>query len=61
VLVVVRTMRSMKKGRVFPARFREILQRENHDRLYITNFPYNGEHCLALYPPSHVGTRSTRL
>ena len=42
-----------EKGRVsIPARFREVLQRENHDRLYITNFPYAGERCLALYPPS---------
>lgn len=41
------------KGRVsIPAKFREVLQREKHDRLYITNFPYDGEHCLALYPPS---------
>lgn len=42
-----------EKGRVsIPARFRELLQRENHDRLYITNFPHDGEWCLALYPPS---------
>jgi MraZ protein len=42
-----------EKGRVsIPARFREVLQRENHDRLYITNFPHDGERCLALYPPS---------
>jgi len=42
-----------EKGREsIPARFREILQRENHDRLYITNFPHDGERCLALYPPS---------
>jgi MraZ protein len=42
-----------EKGRVsIPARFREVLQRENHDRLYITKFPHEGEWCLALYPPS---------
>jgi MraZ protein len=42
-----------EKGRVsIPARFRDVLLRENHDRLYITNFPYAGERCLALYPPS---------
>lgn len=42
-----------EKGRVsIPARFREVLQRENHDRLYITKFPHDGEWCLALYPPS---------
>jgi MraZ protein len=42
-----------EKGRVsIPARFREVLQRENHDRLYITNFPHDGQWCLALYPPN---------
>ncbi len=42
-----------EKGRVsIPARFREVLQRDGHDRLFITNFPFNGERCLALYPPS---------
>ena len=40
------------KGRVsIPARFREVLQRDGHERLYITNFIYNRERCLALYPP----------
>ncbi|HYB91889.1 MAG TPA: division/cell wall cluster transcriptional repressor MraZ [Candidatus Binataceae bacterium] len=42
-----------EKGRVsIPARFREILQRDGHERLYITNFIYNRERCLALYPPA---------
>src|SRR5208282_291571 len=42
-----------EKGRVsIPVRFREVLQRENHDRLYITGFPNNGTRYLALYPPS---------
>ena len=42
-----------EKGRVsIPARFREVLQRENHDRLYITGFPNDGQRYLALYPPS---------
>jgi MraZ protein len=42
-----------EKGRVsIPVRFREILQRENHDRLYITSLPASGQRCLALYPPS---------
>jgi len=42
-----------EKGRVsIPARFREVLQRENHDRLYITNWPFDSRRCLALYPPS---------
>jgi transcriptional regulator MraZ len=51
-----------EKGRVsIPARFREVLQRENHDRLYITNFPYAGERCLALYPPSQWDTLNARL
>jgi len=41
------------KGRVsIPARFREVLQRDGHDRLYITNFIYTTERCLALYPPN---------
>ena len=40
------------KGRVsIPARFRETLQRDGHDRLYITNFMANGERCLELFPP----------
>ena len=42
-----------EKGRVsIPARFREVLLRENHDRLYITGFPNDGQRYLALYPPS---------
>ncbi|HUO06407.1 MAG TPA: division/cell wall cluster transcriptional repressor MraZ [Candidatus Binataceae bacterium] len=41
------------KGRAsIPARFRELLLRESHDRLYVTNFFYNKEKCLALYPPT---------
>jgi transcriptional regulator MraZ len=41
------------KGRVsMPARFREVLSREDHDRLYITNFIFEGQRCLELYPPS---------
>jgi len=41
-----------EKGRVsIPARFREVLQREGHDRLFITNFFYDRERCLELYPP----------
>jgi transcriptional regulator MraZ len=40
------------KGRVsIPARFRELLQREGHDRLFVTNFYYSGERCLEVYPP----------
>ena len=51
-----------EKGRVsIPARFREVLQRDNHDRLYITNFPFDGERCLALYPPSQWETLNARL
>ena len=42
-----------EKGRVsIPARFRENLQREGHDRLYITNFMLDGEHLLELFPPN---------
>jgi len=41
-----------EKGRVsIPARFREVLQREGHDRLFITNFFFSRERCLELYPP----------
>lgn len=41
-----------EKGRVsIPARFREVLQREGHERLFITNFFYTRERCLELYPP----------
>ena len=51
-----------EKGRVsIPAKFRDVLQRENHDRLYITNFPYDGERCLALYPPSQWDTLIAQL
>lgn len=40
------------KGRVsIPARFREALQRENHDSLFISNWTAQGERCLVLYPP----------
>jgi MraZ protein len=42
-----------EKGRVsMPARFREVLQREGHDRLYITNYIFEGQRCLELYPPA---------
>ncbi len=41
------------KGRVsIPARFREQLERDGHDRLYITNFIFEGQRCLEAYPPS---------
>ncbi len=41
------------KGRVsIPVRFREALQQEGHDRMFITNFPAHNSRCLALYPPS---------
>ena len=51
-----------EKGRVsIPARFREVLERENHDRLYITKFPHDGEWCLALYPPSQWDVLNANL
>ncbi len=42
-----------EKGRVsIPVRFREELERDGHDRLYITNFIFEGQHCLEVYPPN---------
>jgi MraZ protein len=42
-----------EKGRVsMPARFREVLLGEGHDRIYITNFIFEGQRCLELYPPA---------
>lgn len=42
-----------EKGRVsIPARFREVLQRDGHEGLFITNWAYQKERCLALFPPS---------
>jgi MraZ protein len=42
-----------EKGRVsIPARFREALQRDGHESLVITNWTYQKERCLALFPPS---------
>ncbi|MGH7815705.1 MAG: division/cell wall cluster transcriptional repressor MraZ [Candidatus Binataceae bacterium] len=42
-----------EKGRVsIPARFREVLQRDGHDRLFVTNFIFSGERCLSLYSPA---------
>lgn len=41
------------KGRVsLPGVFREALRREGHDSLFITNFVFQRERCLALYAPS---------
>jgi MraZ protein len=40
-----------EKGRVsVPARFREILQATNDDRLVITNFMFSSVRCLDVYP-----------
>jgi MraZ protein len=40
------------KGRVsIPVRFREVLQKAESDRLFITNFMVNNEPCLELYLP----------
>lgn len=42
-----------EKGRVsIPVRFREQLQREGLDRLYITNALRENARCLELYPPT---------
>ncbi len=41
------------KGRVsIPARFREKLELEGNDRLFITNSRFEGKRCLDLYPPA---------
>ena len=41
-----------EKGRVsIPARFREALQQAGHDSLFITNWVFQKERCLALFPP----------
>ena len=42
-----------EKGRVsIPVRFREQLQRDGHESLIITNWIYQKERCLALFPPN---------
>jgi MraZ protein len=42
-----------EKGRVsIPARFRDELQKAGHDRLYITNYIFEREKMLELYPPA---------
>jgi MraZ protein len=41
-----------EKGRVsIPVRFREVLESEGRDRLFITNHIFERERCLALYRP----------
>jgi MraZ protein len=41
-----------EKGRVsIPSRFREVLERDGHESLVITNWTQHKERCLALYPP----------
>ena len=41
------------KGRVsIPVRFREELERDGHDRLYITNSVFENQRCLEAYPPN---------
>lgn len=40
-----------EKARVsIPVRFREVLQREGSDTLFVTNHIFTGERCLELYP-----------
>jgi MraZ protein len=42
-----------EKGRVsIPVRFREELERDGHDRLYITNFIVESQRCLEVFPPN---------
>jgi MraZ protein len=41
-----------EKGRVsIPARFREVLESDGHESLFITNWIHQKERCLVLYPP----------
>ena len=50
------------KGRVsIPARFRDVLQAQGHDRLYITNHVLEGERCLILYPPREWEALAARI
>jgi MraZ protein len=42
-----------EKGRVsIPARFREVLERESQESLFISNWNAQGERCLVLFPPA---------
>jgi MraZ protein len=42
-----------EKGRVsIPVRFREDLERDGHDRVYITNSVFENQRCLEAYPPN---------
>jgi MraZ protein len=51
-----------EKGRVsIPARFRDVLQVDGHDRLFITNHILEGERCLVLYPPKEWEELATRI
>ena len=50
------------KGRVsIPARFREALLQQGHDRMFVTNFIQGRERCLALYPPGEWETLVARI
>ena len=51
-----------EKGRVsIPARFREKLQGDGHDLLYITNFVMEGEHLLELFQPNEWEKRVAKF
>jgi MraZ protein len=51
-----------EKGRVsIPVRFRDVLQAQGHDRLYITNHVMEGERCLVLYPPLEWEALAARI
>ena len=50
------------KGRVsIPVRFRDVLQREDHDRLFITNHIFERERCVVLYPPREWDELAARI
>jgi MraZ protein len=51
-----------EKGRVsIPVRFRDVLQAEGHDRLFITNHILERERCLVLYPPREFDELAARI
>jgi MraZ protein len=44
-----------------PARFRDVLLRDGDERVFITNFIFEKERCLELYPPAEWETVLSRF